>query len=365
MKELHEISQQLKSEPDLNYALATVVEVVGSAYRKPGARMLVASNGASVGAISGGCLEDDVRRKAQKVIQLGTPRLYTYETTDDPESEGLKLGCNGTISILIEPCSKSGHPFLHHALLESNCSSEGSVLIIAFSSKLSTNQVGTCAGIINDTLECSTDLLASKDILLSLARRALNNNTSMIEDWYHAGETYTLFAQFIPATITLHIFGAGYDVDPLIRMTEILGWEAHVYNYKISSHPGRTFPVHKLKAADIQNTFTQLRHMNRWGVIIMSHQYKYDQEVLQNILKFPIGYIGLLGPKSKLQRMIAQWEVSGIDYPHDIYDRVRNPIGLNIGSETPEEIALSIASEVLSVYGSRKFKSVLKDKQAH
>lgn len=342
-------------------ALATVVLVEGSAYRRAGARMLITEDGQLTGAISGGCLEGDALRKARMVILQQDPLLVTYDTMDDDDAKlGVGLGCNGIIHILIEPVNDAKtNPI---TLLKAAITSKAySVLVTLFSiGNRKAAQPGSCLFMADkQTIRSGLDALPYKSELLEDAKNALDDQQSAIT----AYQGYTAFVECIKPMISLVILGAGNDAIPLTRMSAILGWNTTVVDGRPNYATAERFPsANKILVARPEKILETIE-INEWtAFVLMTHNYNYEFAFLEQILPLHPSYLGVLGPKKKLERMLDELEETGTMITQKNLDTIHGPVGLDIGSETAEEIALSIVAEIKAVFSARdghplKFKS--------
>ncbi|WP_461453103.1 XdhC family protein [Mucilaginibacter sp.] len=333
-------------------ALATVVLVEGSAYRRAGARMLITEDGQLTGAISGGCLEGDALRKARMVILQQEPLLVTYDTMDDDDAKlGVGLGCNGIIHILIEPINDEEiNPI---SLLRAVIASKGySVLVTIFSLKdRKAPQPGSCL-CLTDGQEISKglDLLDYKNELYNVAENALCSRNSSITTY----NNHTVFIECIKPLISVVILGAGNDAIPLTRMAGIIGWNITVVDGRPNYATVERFPsAQKIVLARPEKVLNNLV-LNKWtAFVLMTHNYNYEIAFLKELLPLQPAYIGILGPKKKLERMLDELEEDGAVITDKNLEAIHGPVGLDIGSETSEEIALSIVAEIKAVFSER------------
>lgn len=337
-------------------ALATVVLVEGSAYRRAGARMLITEDGQLTGAISGGCLEGDALRKARLVILQQQPLLVTYDTTDDDDAKlGVGLGCNGIIHILIEPITADAD---NPISLLKNIINNGrdAVLVTVFSIEdRKAPQPGTCLSLIEDELTVKLpDNVPYQMALITDAERVMEAQRSEILV-YQAGVEYTAFVEHIKPVISLLIAGAGNDAIPLTRIAAVLGWNITVIDGRPNYAVKQRFPsAQKVITAKPTEVLSHIGISNRTAIIMMTHNYNYEVALLKELLPLQLPYIGILGPKKKLERMLAQIEDEGISISEEQLNNIYGPAGLDIGSDGAEEIALSIVSEIKAVLSSRK-----------
>jgi xanthine dehydrogenase accessory factor len=362
MKELEDIVKafDIAQQQDKQTALATVVQVEGSSYRKAGARMLVTEDGELTGAISGGCLEGDALRKARLAMAEQQPMLVTYDTTDDDDAKlGVGLGCNGIIHILIEPIftDRPNHPI---NLFKKFLSKRQNAVVITLFSLVDRKaaQPGTCLFLTGEELisNCATEAL--KDELLNDAKSVLQEGRSATKV-YQGESELTGFVELLKPAVSLLVFGAGNDTIPLVQMAAVLGWYTTVIdgraNYAVSSR----FPLaKKVLLAKPDEALGQVNIDSRTVAVLMTHNYNYDLAMLRQLLPLQLPYIGSLGPKKKLHRMLDELLDAGVDITSNQLQRVYGPTGLDIGAETSEEIALSILSEIQAVLQQREGKAL-------
>jgi xanthine dehydrogenase accessory factor len=338
-------------------ALATVVLVEGSAYRRAGARMLITEDGELTGAISGGCLEGDALRKARLAMAQQQPMLVTYDTTDDDDAKlGVGLGCNGIIHILIEPIhpGNDNNPI---ALLKAiNSERQNAVLVTLFSLQYrKAAQPGTCLAVTGANQILSS--LADSDLKASLvndACHALHSGVSSTKTYLNDLE-YTGFVEHIKPVISLIVVGAGNDALPLTQMAAVLGWDITVVDGRANYAKADRFPLAKrVITAKPEQVPAQINIDERTAMILMTHNYNYELALLQQLLPLDLNYIGILGPKKKLERMLAELEDNGLAITPTMLQKIYGPAGLDIGSEGAEEIALSIIAEIKAVLSNRE-----------
>ncbi|WP_184541788.1 XdhC family protein [Mucilaginibacter sp. FT3.2] len=373
MKELKDIitAFNIAHKAGKQTALATVVHVEGSSYRRAGARMLITEDGQLTGAISGGCLEGDALRKARLVMAQNKPMLVTYDTTDDDDAKfGVGLGCNGIIHILIEPIDpvRQYNPIqLFGQFLGKR---EPVVLITLFSmNNKQAPQPGTC--LLLDMDEQITGQFpddAIKDALLSDAKHVLAHGNSVTKTYLY-GDKFTCFIELMEPTVSLVIFGAGNDAIPLVQIAATLSWIVTIVDGRSNYAIPERFPLAKqVITSKPENSLQHIRIDNRTAIILMTHNYNYDACVLKQLLPLGASYIGVLGPKKRLQRMLDDFTDEGIKNTPQQLESVFGPAGLDIGSENADEIALSIIAEMQAVLKSRtgtslRYKTTIHNRQ--
>ncbi|MGH2645582.1 MAG: XdhC family protein, partial [Chitinophagaceae bacterium] len=351
-------------------ALATVVHVEGSSYRAPGARMLIRDDGALTGAISGGCLEGDALRKALMAIMQDQPLLVTYNTTDEENAViGINLGCNGVIRVLIEPIN-SKNSLNPIALLKIVVQEKSpTVLITLFSvENHRDNRQGTRLLIKNDQVIAQNmpamitddygkspagyvnkmcydvkkvfELQRSLFINYKITASKQNTETTTIPD------DMTAFIEYLMPEISLVIAGAGNDVLPLVQMAEWMGWRTTLIDGRPGYANSQRFAGCQIIVAAPENALLDKVMNNRSACLLMSHNYNYDKAMLRRLSEYYVPYIGMLGPKKKRDRMLSELKEDGIAFSSEQLSCIYSPIGLDIGAETPEEIACAIIAEI-------------------
>jgi len=359
MKEINDIVEaySLACRQGKKAALATVVSVEGSAYRRAGARMLITEDGTLTGAISGGCLEGDALRKARTVILQQEALLVTYDTMDDDDAKfGVGLGCNGIIHILIEPINEL--PDNPIALLKMGISARNYAVLVTlfFLEDRKVPQPGTCLCLKNNvTSSNGIDTLSFQTELLNDAKVILENKSSAV----HCYNGYTAFVECIKPIMSLIILGAGNDAIPLTKIAAILGWHITVIDGRPNYATIERFPfVKKVLVANSRQVLANLE-IDEWtAFVLMTHNYIYEINFLREVLPLNVPYIGVLGPKKKLERMLGELEITGVSINRKNLDAIHGPVGLDIGSENAEEIALSIVAEIKAVFSARNGHSL-------
>lgn len=357
MKELQAIIEAfVQTERDgKTTALATVIEVRGSTYRRPGARMLMTQDGYRVGSISGGCLEEDVFEQAQQVMASGEPMVVQYDTTSpDDIVWGLGLGCNGLVRVFIEqlmPHQLNPIPFLteccrHQQLgvLATVVHTEGS-LQTDVGNHLMLQQDGKVTSHIASSVAAS---------VLNDAQDALGNGRSLLKLYPLPGGQAEVFIEVIQPPVPLVIFGAGDDAIPVAHFAKALGWHVTVVDSRPAYATSERFPwADAIVLARPEQVGDRIFLDSRTVAVVMTHNYLHDQELLRMLLPSALRYLGILGPKSRTQQLLAQLQDEGLIPTHEQLHRLYGPVGLDIGADTPEEIALSIVAEIRAVLAHR------------
>jgi xanthine dehydrogenase accessory factor len=291
VKALQQIIRRVAENPSRPWALATLVQTEGSTYRKPGARLLVDSDGGTLGVLSGGCLEEEIGRQGQKVIADASPMLLSFDTKR-------LYGCDGQLKILVEPVPAEGQ--------------NGN--LITNIGRLLKNREVCRLRISFEGDRLGSELLRS-DVLLAERRGVLIDT--------------------VPLPVRLLLFGTGPEIEPITHLCGNLGWVVERFG-----HP-----------SELAEDF---RPDAQTAAIVMTHNFGRDLLALDRLLPLQLRYVGLLGPRKRHVELLARLS----EYrPLDFNTEVRTlfaPAGLDIGSEAPEEIALSIMSEVAAVLSGRR-----------
>ncbi|MDX3917234.1 MULTISPECIES: XdhC family protein [Olivibacter] len=357
MKEINDIIRAYETALQNGYsmALATVVKVEGSSYRQPGARMLVTEDGNLTGAISGGCLEGDALRKALLAIHQQKNKLITYDTSNEDNTEfGVQLGCNGIVHILFEfiDTDNANNPV---ALLKKlQADRKEAVIVTLFSTKHRDMQRGTIllADKGGNVFDPSSDIDLS--VLEEDIHRAREEKQHYLKKLFRQGQELEALIEYVAPAINLVIVGAGNDAKPLVGAADLLGWDTTIIDGRATHALLQRFPKAKQVILSTADQVASVVKIDPFTVfVLMTHNYHYDLAVLKLLIGTVTPYIGVLGPKTKLQRMFDDLETAGIILNERQKERIYGPMGLDIGAETSEEIAISVVSEVKAILRRR------------
>ncbi len=344
-----------RARPGEVLAMATVMKVRGSAYRRPGARMLMDSAGRTAGMISGGCLENDACERARAVLATGRPVLVTYDSTA-PEDIifGLGLGCNGIVQVLIEPLTVG----------------EENGLLAFFAACVARRQTGRIATIFQSenvpigarvlrwpdgraTSTCDDPAISAALIQVLVENAARRHAVRVIG--YADGRAGVLLETVAPPQ-PLTIFGAGDDAIPLAQAAKLLGWHVTVMDARPAYATAARFPMADAvlcEKPEALGSHSQAVFPPEAMVMIMTHSFTRDLTLLRALLPRDLRYLGILGPKSRTLRLLDALADDGVTFPAKNLARLHGPAGLDIGAETPEEIAVSIIAEMQAVLSQR------------
>ncbi len=357
MKEFKTILEAFK-KVDFNQrkaALATVVKVRGSSYRSPGARMLITDDGKWVGSISGGCLEGDALRKARQVMMSKLPMTVTYDTREESNQNlGIGLGCNGVIDVLIEPVDPNdvNNPTLFFE----------SIIRMNAPVALATVFGGVDKSIIGNKLLLTPENTALhnfsnkqlENIVTTDLLTVFETKTSEAKEYQTTEGEAEVFVELIQPTVSLIIFGGGFDARPVSQLAKSLGWEVMVTDECVAHIAPIFFPdADKLSLCHREFIERDFNITPYTACVLMSHNYEYDRDVLKKLIKTESPYIGILGPRKRFGKMVKEFLEQAIDLAKEDFHRIHSPIGLDIGAETPDEIAVSIIAEIQSKFSNR------------
>ena len=346
-KEIQQIIEKINTlAPDEKAILATVVDVEGSGYRRPGARMLIDKNGYGIGTVSGGCLEADVLERAKKVFASGEPTVITYDTTGDETSVfGLGMGCRGIVRILLEIVSTDSFLFNYFtdAIRDRT--------IFALATEISSN-AGKTPGrrlYFNEDGVVSSEFERDETTeLFTVMRPALYERRTGVERLAF-GE---VFIETVAPPVKLLLFGAGFDALPLVKFASEIGWRVAVVDHRPAfANRERLAEADEIFNASLDDLDAELFEDENTAAVIMTHNYERDRRILPRLLKTNFRYVGALGPKTRTEKILAG---SGASFSAEELKKLHAPVGLDIGADTPEAIALSIVAEIQAVLKERE-----------
>jgi len=368
MKELHEIIKAYDAATKVAKAsvLATVVHLEGSSYRRPGARMLVLEDGMMIGAISGGCLEGDALKKALLTFTEKKSRLVTYDTSDEEDvSVGIQLGCEGVIQVLFEYIDSANVLNPIELLRKATSKRQQAVVVTLFDlTDKKNNQIGTCllkeqSGEITAVIPQT----ALKELIEQDVNEAILKGQSAFTNYALLDVSYNAFIECIVPPISLVVVGAGNDAISIMQIATVLGWEVKVVDGRHTHAKAERFiNACQVLVSKPESVLRQISIDNRTCFVLMTHNYQYDLKMLKALLATQINYIGVLGPKKKLVKMLNALKQEGVILNEEVLARIYGPTGLDIGAETPEEIAVSIIAEIQAAFTGKE-GTMLKWKQ--
>lgn len=350
--------------------LATVVKVEGSAYRRPGARMLIPLYGGTVGTISGGCLESEVAKKAWWLTDGGEPVIRRYSTAAQDEDEDqdaaltFGLGCNGTVHVLLERHSAEKPLAVLGLLRQVRASGQAGVqaTVIAgyrnaraqVGERLLLHPDGSTSGRL---LDPALDARVRADLADTLAR-----GRSSLRRYRDTRGEIEVFCEYLAPQHRLVIFGAGHDAQPLVHMAKLLDWHVTVIDGRVHFARAERFAeADAVLPVDSAAPYA-LHHLSDGALVaVMSHSYSQDRHWLGGVLRGNPLYIGQLGPRERTERLLGEIAAQGGELR--ALERLHYPIGLDIGGDTPESVATAILAEMTAAL-NRRSGGMLRHRQA-
>lgn len=335
--------------------LATVFETLGSTYSKAGHRILIAANGDYQGLVSGGCLEGDLAERARAVLDEKRPAAVTYDLRDEADDIwGLGVGCNGLIRVFLQPLypDRSYQPFASIAERLRDC--EPSVALTVVEPGQPELEAGETLVFSRRSSEAFGVEPKTVETWLPLCLKALDAGTDVLESgtsrYLHDASGNGILLSVLKPIPRLLVLGAGQDAVPLVDMAAALGWTVTVADHRPAylerggfeaAESAMTIDPRRLDEAVDPASFD--------AVIVMSHHLLTDQAYLEQLARHDLGYVGVLGPPARKTRLLeALGESAG-----PLAKRLRGPVGLDIGADSPESIALSILAELQGVLAGR------------
>ena len=318
--------------------VATVVGIEGSAYRRPGARMVLTRSGERAGTVSGGCLEGEIVRKAWWLTEKGAVIQRYSSFFDDDGDMPYGLGCGGTVIVLLERGEAAArtldavrssveerHPWV--VVTDTTAETPGTVLIL--------NDAGEIAWQREGCGDEATELAA--EVLKARASRTAGN----------------LYIEYLAPPPAVLVFGAGDDVKPLVEFMAELDWHVTVADGRAQLIRPDRFPQ-AAAVIGLDAALTEAKQAD--AAVIMTHSYEQDRQILRALLPLDWKYLGILGPRLRTDRLVGEIAPALGLSPEHCISRLHSPVGLDLGGHTPAAIALSIAAEVQAVLSGRGAK---------
>ncbi|HKE18323.1 MAG TPA: XdhC family protein [Kofleriaceae bacterium] len=339
--------------------LATVVRIEGSTYRRPGARLLLVGDGRRVGSVSGGCLEDEVARKAWWLTGDG-PTVQRYSTREEDDGARFGSGCEGVVDVLLERLRGDGPPDAHLQLL-ADCHRQrraGAAAVVigvggdggpndggaASRARIGDRVLAGAGGAIErrcDDPGAAEAMVAGVESCLAARRSAQEERGGVV-----------VFIEYIPPPRSIVVFGAGFDAMPVVRMASELGWHVTVADGRADRARRERFPLaDQVAAVDPARPLESVDVPEGAACVLMTHSADQDRALLAALAPLPLSYLGILGPRRRTEQLLRELGEAGRSAERP--PRLHSPVGLDLGSETPEEIALAIVAEIQASFAQR------------
>ncbi len=325
-------------------ALATVYRTSGSTYSKAGACMLIDADGVFRGMLSGGCLEGDLAIRAQQVIAFRRPQCALYDLAADDELWGLGVGCEGAMHVLLQPLdAASGYEPFATILRVAHGSTPAALAIVVDAGRGSVD-VGSSAVLDADEPTAHGVPPALVERLEPLLAERRSSTGSGLHDVDFDGETISVFITSLLPLPRLLVLGAGLDAEPVVRFAAELGWRATVVDHRPAYVEGNDFADAETTLCCAADELGREVDLDTFDLaIVMSHHLASDRHYLIQLARSRIGYIGLLGPPARRERLVAEL---GKEAAAALAGRLHGPAGLDLGGRGPAPIALSIVAEM-------------------
>jgi xanthine/CO dehydrogenase XdhC/CoxF family maturation factor len=348
MKELTQVFEARHKSLAVPHVVATVLRVEGSSYRRPGARMLVNVHGRVAGSVSGGCLEKSVISQARIALMDGQSRLISFDTTDqDDLAFGSSLGCNGKIWIGLEVLP-AGDVWPLEKIVQGVLEKRQPVVLLT-----RIFQQGEKVYFETESVSSGSPLLAGSP---------LGKRDEEIENVFLARKTRFVgdamddaaLIEYLAPPVSLILLGGGPDVPPLVKLAREVGHEVTVIDRRPDFAVADQFPgAHRVLAAQPHQIAANVKPDDLTVAVVMNHHYETDRDVLRALLPLGLPYVAMLGPRRRTDRILKELEEQGLVISDEMLASLHAPAGLDLGAETPEQIALAILAEIQATLTGR------------
>ncbi len=348
MRELRDILDafQVLRESGEAGVLANAVHTEGSTYRRPGARMLALPDDRMIGLISGGCLEGDLLEHSRDVRESGEPRIVRYDMR--PEEDivwGLGLGCSGMVDVLLERVdAEAAGPldFLAECIRERR----PGVLATGLGGRM---PLATRWSLHPDG-QFSGPSLGADEIERAARGAAARGRGELL-----TGEAGKILIEVVQLPPRLVVFGAGPDAVPVVRIAAELGWEVVVVDWRPAYARRERFPkASAVVECEAERVGERVDLDATTAALVMTHHYLRDRSLLRFLLPSAAPFIGMLGPRRRTEALLGDLREEGLTVTAEQLERLHGPAGLDIGAESPEQIALALIAEIQAVLAGRR-----------
>jgi xanthine dehydrogenase accessory factor len=349
-----EVVQQIRDRLDADGTdvLATIVDVEGNAYRRPGAKMLLDEGGTGVGSITAGCLEDELVTVGKRVRETGRPELVTYDLLEDDEDDvwGMGVGCNGLIEVLLEPLTETYRP-----AVEAFFGGRDVAVVTVIDGDRTGFEQGDRAYYHPDTgrLTAPDGSETTEWPAASLSGPAAELAGRGAADTVTVGDGVEVFVDGLAAPQELVVFGTGHDVGPVTEFAAKNDFRVTVVGFRGAVDLAGKFPAADRVVTTSPPTIAEDLDLDgRTHAVVMTHNFVDDRLTVQSLLEADVPYIGLMGPRERFEEMLEAFEEAGDPLDGDL-STLYTPVGLDLGGGSPFQIAHSIVAEVLAVSNGR------------
>ena len=332
--------------------LATIVDVEGNAYRRPGAKMLLDEEGMGIGSITAGCLENELVNASDDVRESGRPELITYDLTGDDDVWGLGVGCDGIIHVLLEPLTETYRP-----AVKAFADGRDVGVLTVLDDEGGPLDRGDRAYVhpADGTLSApgGEDGWPGERLVGPVTELAQRGHADVIE-LEESDRQLRVFVDGLDAPPELFVFGTGHDVGPVVELATRNDFRVTVVGFRGGVDLADRFPEADRTVTTSPGTLgSDLAITGDTHTIVMTHNYIDDRLTVEALFDSPCPYIGLMGPHDRFQEMVEDLAEEGRELGEVDLDRIYTPVGLNLGGGSPYQIAHSVVAELLAVVNDR------------
>lgn len=328
--------------------IATIIGVEGSAYRREGAACLIREDGTVIGTVSAGCVEGDLFEHAKSVLETGIARQQHYDFR--PEGDllwGLGLGCNGALQVLLQPFDPVHDPACADKLFH------------MYETKVSCRKA-CMVGIVIESddpakLPVGSPYIFEQEYQETLYFLGGSNGFTQLEI---EGVSVTMYLENVRPRPRLVVCGAGPDAIPLVQGAKALGWHVTLVDHRKEAISRDAFSAADELQLINRDDYDKLSIPDDAHVVVMTHNYLLDAMLVKALLPTSIPYLGVLGPRRRTDRILEESGMENDGSHPDMLSKLHAPIGLDIGADSPQEIALSILAELTCKRNQRTGQSL-------
>lgn len=349
-----QVKQSLEGNETL--AVATIVSTLGSTPREVGAKMVIMASGGMLGTVGGGCGEAEVVREAVEVIRSRKPTMVKVELMDDIESNSPAV-CGGILNVFIDPWwQETGNDVclkLADALLRVQEQGTAAVLATVVASENEEDAIpGQKCLVRNGAIgagNIQNKALLDRIIIEAASRLEKETCRQITVALPGSDRKIEVFFDVITAVRKVIVVGAGHLAIPLVKFAKILGFHVTVIDDRVLYANRERFPdAEEVLVGDMAQTLRGIEITPQTYIVLITRGHQYDEPCLREVVHSPAKYIGMIGSRRRIKACFIRFrDEEGI--PEELLKRVYAPIGLDIKAESPEEIALSIISEMIKV----------------
>jgi xanthine/CO dehydrogenase XdhC/CoxF family maturation factor len=339
-------------------AVATIVDAAGSVYRRPGARMLVARDGAAHGVVSGGWLESELHERARLTLATGAPQVLAYDSAGEEPAFGDAPSVPGRVTVLLQRLPRARGNWLEFVRQRHDKRRTVAMATVFAAGTDGALAVGDCAVLdsvgVRHVRALPGQEAAALDAVLGDALRS--GQTQVVRGF--AGEGSAALVECLPPPVRLLVVGAGHDAGPVVEGARALGWEAIIVDPRPACLAPERFPEADLRLGEPEAALARFAGDARTAALVMTHDLGRDRRALAALAGVELAYLGVLGPGARTGRILAELEGAGIRLRAAERGRLYAPVGLALGAETPEEIAVAILAELVAHFRQGAVRSL-------